>query len=69
VIGHWIRIKACRGPLGGCAETHVMTTVPVTLRVGAVEWEIGELHHGAGAAALPHMLRMVACEMERADAD
>jgi hypothetical protein len=62
MVRHWIRIRRCPGhPFG---EVHAMATVPVSLLIGAAEFEIGELEAGTGAAWLPYLLRAVADEME-----
>jgi hypothetical protein len=66
VIRHWIRIHSCPGHRSeaGGREVHVAVRVPVSLRVGAVEYEIGELPAGTGTVGLPGLLRAVADQVE-----
>jgi hypothetical protein len=62
MVRHWIRIKRCSGHLPG--EVHVIATVPVSLRIGAVEYEIGELVAGSGIVGVPYLLRAAADQLE-----
>lgn len=65
-IRHWIRIRRCQGhqPTPDGLAVHAYATVPVVLRIGPAEYEIGEVHADGVAAALPVLLRAVAGQME-----
>lgn len=66
MIGHWIRIRRCPGhrPTLDGLTVHAYATVPVVLRVGPAEYEIGEVYADEVADGLPNLLRAVADRME-----
>lgn len=66
MIRHWVRIRRCQGhrPTPDGLAVHAYATVPVVLRVGPAEYEIGELYDGEVAAGLPYLLRATAERIE-----